>query len=255
MSQAASPVVEDRQAVVDKALKLGFPKDQVSRLPVHAIQGMINLKRRSNNDNATDDDGTDDGDQSTVDSASGRDAPNHVTAHESTTNGNLREASATKGSLRGHRASHNYTPSHGRSQVQSGQGSKPVFSRTIVNDANDDTETVIDLSFKDSNNPSDEKYKRFQEVIAHRNEFSAKLKKIHALMRADHDKFEPDDMFVMNKEIEHLNLLVTTSSDEMNEILQWFIECKEQRNAFNKKIMAASPNTCGLVYDHFMKKM
>jgi ribosome-associated translation inhibitor RaiA len=120
----------------------------------------------------------------------------------------------------------------------------------------DDTMTVVDMSHvTTTENPADQKFKRFDFLVCAKNQLLLGIKTNSGLTEANREKLDEDDMFVLQKEIssqqEQLNLVL----NEMREIRAWFEEVRAQKIEFYEKLSGKVVDISGGLSIHFNNKL
>jgi len=120
----------------------------------------------------------------------------------------------------------------------------------------DDNATVVDMSHVTSTtNPSDQKYKKFTFLAAARNDLIAAIKTNSALLQANLDNLDEDDVMTMKRDIEGIQYRLNLVNTELKEIQQWFVEMNAQKQSFYEQLLHKSHDISGDLRDHFTKKM
>ena len=120
----------------------------------------------------------------------------------------------------------------------------------------DDGATVVDMNYvTTTTNPADQKYKRFQFLVCAKNDLVMAVKTNSALLQANLNQLDEDDVLVVKKEIESAQHQLNLVNNEIREINQWFQEMNAQRQSFYEQFLQKSHDVSGDLKNHFQKKM
>jgi len=120
----------------------------------------------------------------------------------------------------------------------------------------DDTATVVDMNYVTSTeNPSDQKYKRFSFLVCAKNELIAAIKTNSSNLQANLDHLDEDDVATVKKEIQDSQYQLNLVNTEIKEIHQWFQEVHAQKQAFYEQFLKQSSDISGKLTSHFQRKM
>jgi hypothetical protein len=120
----------------------------------------------------------------------------------------------------------------------------------------DDKATVVDMEhITSTENPSDQKYKRFSFLICAKNELIAAIQNNTQLLQTHKDKLDPDDIAVIHGEIEKSQYQLNLVNAEIQEIQQWFHEVHVQKQIFYTEFLKNSTDISGELSSHFQRKV
>jgi len=122
--------------------------------------------------------------------------------------------------------------------------------------AEDDTRTVVNMDFITSTeNPSDQKYKRFSFLVAAKNDLIKAIKTNTGLLQSVVKELDEDDVLVMRHDIQQAQYQLDLVNKEMREIHQWFAEVHQQKQVFYQQFLQRSADLTGNLSTHFQRKM
>lgn len=127
---------------------------------------------------------------------------------------------------------------------------------TSSEDPHDDAKTVVNMDFITSTeNPSDQKYKRFAFLVAAKNDLIKAIKTNTALVQSTASELDEDDVLVMRHDIQQAQHQLDLVNREMREIHQWFAEVHQQKHVFYQQFLQRSADLTGNLSSHFQRKM
>jgi len=119
----------------------------------------------------------------------------------------------------------------------------------------DDNVTVVDMSFVTSTeNPADQKYKRFTSLVAMKNNLVEAIKNNSQVLQTNKDHLDEDDIMVMDKDIKLAQHQLTSVNTEIREIHQWFQEVSVQKQQYYEQLLKKSNDISGNLTSHFQRK-
>jgi hypothetical protein len=129
------------------------------------------------------------------------------------------------------------------------------LQKEIKADDVDDTATVVDMSFVTSTeNPADQKYKRFTFLVCAKNDLVEAIKVNGNLLQSNLDRLDEDDIMTMKKEIAATQYQLNLVNTEIREIHQWFQEVHAQKQQFYEQFLKKSNDISGNLTSHFQRK-
>lgn len=126
----------------------------------------------------------------------------------------------------------------------------------VAKEPDDDTRTVVNMDFITSTeNPSDQKYKRFSFLVAAKNDLIKAIKTNTALLQSVAKDLDEDDVMVVRHDIQQAQYQLDLVNKEMREIHQWFVEVHQQKQIFYQQFLQRSADLTGNLSTHFQRKV
>ena len=221
VAAAVAPAL-NRDALLREAVSLGYQEDELQRTPTYALASMVSerRKKKKNKERGADDPGR-----------TGQEDV-EVYAHQLADVGQTVERLAL--------------------QAQADE----VAPDATAAGANDDAKTVVNMDFITSTeNPSDQKYKRFSFLAAAKSDLTKAIKTNTELLQQVAEKLDADDVMVIRHDIQQAQMQLELVLREMREIHQWFSEVHQQKHEFYQQFLQHSKDLTGNLTCHFQRKM
>jgi hypothetical protein len=123
-------------------------------------------------------------------------------------------------------------------------------------DQDDDTATVVDMSYMvNTDNPADQKYVRFTDLVKMKKQFMQGLHTNSKLLKSNRDQMDEDDIEVSKRELQAIQKHLQLVNTEIREIQQWFAEAHAMKEAFYQQYLQKSVDVTGNLTDHFQRKL
>lgn len=120
---------------------------------------------------------------------------------------------------------------------------------------NEDTATVIDIEFSKAPNMSDAKFKRMQQLHTLKQKLLKGIAANSEVLNAYRSLLEEDDVLYLKAEVEHAQTQLSLVLNEMEEIWQWFLEVKKQRQDLYEELTQRTVDFTGKLKNRFMDKV
>jgi hypothetical protein len=120
----------------------------------------------------------------------------------------------------------------------------------------DDTMTVVDMShITTTENPSQQKYKRFQWLVRAKNEMTRAISVNTKLSQENADNLDPDDLFMIKQDVVSAQDKLASINVEMRELKAWFQEIHQEKKVLYERIRSNMVDVSGNMATHFEEKM
>lgn len=120
----------------------------------------------------------------------------------------------------------------------------------------DDTETVVDMGHMvNTDNPADQKYARFTELVKIKKQLLHGLNTNSKLLKSNMDQMDEDDVAVSQSELQAIQKHLHLVNTEIREIRQWFSEANVMKEAFYQQYLQKSVDVTGNLTSHFQRKL